>query len=1138
MDSVLDTVARFLAAQSLQIAFVFLLAFVLGWLLRTASAHWRYLLWLVVIAKCLTPPMVALLLPVLPMETVRSSAPLTQVAMRRGLGSSSSGALLEVDQATAPKSNAPRGPQKSKVDLGQVITLSEPVRAIRYSVPQIAVMGWMLITSVLLAIVGGRMWATQRRLSRLRVSVDERTRLAIATLAETLSLKRSPRVYSIASTAQPFVWGWLRGDIYLPLRFSQCGSAGEPRAILTHELAHVSRWDVGINHLQNIVQAIFFFHPLVWWANRTLRQEREKCCDEMVLSNSGTSPKAYCEAIVDMLARECASRIATPGLAVTGSTRNIKERIITMLTPNRMFLRRPSRATVVTLLLFAVCVLPTALIITSRKSNAIAGEQDSSGSNPPIEMKPFKLTLVDEEKNPIAGAIVTAAGLRIEESPSSGCSWPTNVAPKNEFVTDQDGVVEVQYPVKFGAPGSWMTTTRLIFRVRHALFAGAEVEVDAALGKAEHRLTQGCRAVFRGVDSSGAAIRDFAVHLTAGRSGDPIWKRKPGEISSGGLPEGKLQAMLVSPSADGLHRFSDLLTFTCQPGKETALNDVELRPGMQIRGELSQNVTRPIKNGTVYVWRLPKPAGEPYSNEPSLGWGEGASIAEDGTFEFPSLPRGGKIQLIALCDGWVVEGLEHGLVVGTEMTIDEPQLLANHMEGVIVPMKPTASAEIEVLDPDGKPLAGATVSCWPNQSMKLCGATVLGNCYPYIRVMESQIAGAPVPKADLPANPRYNQKTDEKGKVILRDIPVGAPQRLYVGHENLAMKPNSDPAEDHLRLEFDSATLKKRTVKMVRIKESSKAENKPAEVQDTKLDVTMNKPDFGFDVPPLTTEEMLKVLNDRKLSISPEAKKAILDYVDMLKDAPEEVKKTAQRLRDGAETLTLQHVAPLLQDKNAQSICTILSEHQDPVARFAATLFMVSNGGAKATQSLHKLIHDKSLSKADRQVICCWCNGVGIRATDSPADIAEHFANVTRTEPKFKKGDTAPEFGLETVAGLKFASKDLRGKIIVLHFWATSCGPCMGQMESHIAALARHDSREVEIVFVSLDDEKDKFIEAVKKYKIPFKNVRDERGWGGELARQFGVRSLPFDVIIDRDGKIATDSIEDIPAILQLPNGP
>ncbi|HRX83263.1 MAG TPA: M56 family metallopeptidase, partial [Pirellulaceae bacterium] len=155
------------------------------------------------------------------------------------------------------------------------------------------------------------------------------------------------------------------------------GTVKQRRAILTHELAHVLRWDAAVNHLQNIVQAVFFFHPLIWWTNQKIRQEREKCCDEIVLSASDTQPRVYCEAIVEMLANEYTSRQSTPALAVTGSVENVKERITTMLTPNRKFLRRPSRAAVVSMLLVAAFVLPTAFVVTPQIGNATAQDEST-----------------------------------------------------------------------------------------------------------------------------------------------------------------------------------------------------------------------------------------------------------------------------------------------------------------------------------------------------------------------------------------------------------------------------------------------------------------------------------------------------------------------------------------------------------------------------------------------------------------------------------------------------------------------------------------------------------------------------------------------------------------------------------------
>jgi uncharacterized GH25 family protein len=118
--------------------------------------------------------------------------------------------------------------------------------------------------------------------------------------------------------------------------------------------------------VQLIVQSVFYFHPLVWWANREIRREREKCCDEFVLSSLNAGPRQYCEAIVAVLARAAERRSTAPVLAVGGQLEAVEERIAVILTPNRRFYRRPSWVVKCVALAVACCVLPTGLALTSR----------------------------------------------------------------------------------------------------------------------------------------------------------------------------------------------------------------------------------------------------------------------------------------------------------------------------------------------------------------------------------------------------------------------------------------------------------------------------------------------------------------------------------------------------------------------------------------------------------------------------------------------------------------------------------------------------------------------------------------------------------------------------------------------------
>jgi beta-lactamase regulating signal transducer with metallopeptidase domain len=364
MNSTLNSFADGLVNQSWQLSVVFAVVFVSNCLLRNASAHWRYLLWLTVIAKCLTPPLLTLDLPILPGDALRASTPQSAVEPRPFENTNA----LQSNAVAPPPAPSPHSDLSSSLRTRRSVI--EPARPTPLSTSQILTLVWALITAVLLINIAARMWITHRRLKSARRLVDGDTQSALAALAATLGMKRPPRVHLLDSPPQPFVWGWLRGDIYLPSQFFQTGTPDQQSAILTHELAHVLRWDAAVNHLQNVLQAVFFFHPLVWWTNQKLRQERENCCDEIVLSASKVSPRAYCEAIVNVLASEYASRQSTPALAVTGSVKNIKDRVTTMLTPNRSFRRRPSRAEVATTLLIAACVLPTTLVVTKANEKA------------------------------------------------------------------------------------------------------------------------------------------------------------------------------------------------------------------------------------------------------------------------------------------------------------------------------------------------------------------------------------------------------------------------------------------------------------------------------------------------------------------------------------------------------------------------------------------------------------------------------------------------------------------------------------------------------------------------------------------------------------------------------------------------
>jgi ankyrin repeat protein len=199
-----------------------------------------------------------------------------------------------------------------------------------------------------------------------------------------LGLKTFPKVWLVDGIGQPFVWGMLRGSIYLPANFVKVNSAEQRKGILGHELSHILRFDAVVNILQIIAQAVFWFHPFVWWANKRIRAEREKCCDEMAIALLGAKAKDYSSAIVNILISEYESTRPVPSLAVAGPVKNIEERIKTMLRPGKKFYRRPSLIAATIILLLAVLTVPTALVLTARAEEKISTQKEN-GAEPVAE---------------------------------------------------------------------------------------------------------------------------------------------------------------------------------------------------------------------------------------------------------------------------------------------------------------------------------------------------------------------------------------------------------------------------------------------------------------------------------------------------------------------------------------------------------------------------------------------------------------------------------------------------------------------------------------------------------------------------------------------------------------------------------
>ncbi len=145
--------------------------------------------------------------------------------------------------------------------------------------------------------------------------------------ASPLETRGSMQILSSPALLEPGVFGIRRPVLLLPAGITERLTSAQLEAIFAHELCHVRQRDNLAAAIHMLVEAIFWFHPLVWWLGARLVAERERACDEEVLQ-SGRDPQVYAEGILTVCKHYLESPLACAA-GVTGA--NLKQRIETIM---------------------------------------------------------------------------------------------------------------------------------------------------------------------------------------------------------------------------------------------------------------------------------------------------------------------------------------------------------------------------------------------------------------------------------------------------------------------------------------------------------------------------------------------------------------------------------------------------------------------------------------------------------------------------------------------------------------------------------------------------------------------------------------------------------------------------------------
>jgi TonB family protein len=329
----------------------------------TARPGIWYALWLVVLLRLLVPPVVAVDFALPELGATAKEITSGTVAV--------TGGGLELDRSA-----------------GQLEPLT--IVASFWAAGTLLVLGFAIAQSIQLRQV-------------LRVGRPARTAIAnrVAELGRALDLRRPPVAVEVDDRVPPMLWAFLgSARLILPRELLARLDPEETDTLLAHELAHLSRRDHWVRHLELAALALFWWNPIAWWATRRVRRAQELCCDDRVAELFPSKRRAYASCLVET-AKFLSGRhlpLGSPARAMADLT-EMKGRIrMIMSNDRRLRLSFAARLAAAAILLAVLAITP---VLTA------------NADNPEFTGRPVDLVLEDADLDDVLATFAKVAGAEI-----------------------------------------------------------------------------------------------------------------------------------------------------------------------------------------------------------------------------------------------------------------------------------------------------------------------------------------------------------------------------------------------------------------------------------------------------------------------------------------------------------------------------------------------------------------------------------------------------------------------------------------------------------------------------------------------------------------------------------------------------
>ena len=147
--------------------------------------------------------------------------------------------------------------------------------------------------------------------------------------------------------------------------------------------------------------------------------------------------------------------------------------------------------------------------------------------------------------------------------------------------------------------------------------------------------------------------------------------------------------------------------------------------------------------------------------------------------------------------------------------------------------------------------------------------------------------------------------------------------------------------------------------------------------------------------------------------------------------------------------------------------------------------------------------------------------GENAKASEPGKKIAERMEKVAAVAI----GKVAPDFTLNTPEDKPLSMHSIKGKVKVIDFWASWCGPCRGENPNVVKVYEEFHPKGLEILSVSLDNNKEAWLKAIEDDKLTWNHVSDLQGWNNAAAQLYGVNGIPHLIVLDENNVIVAKNL-------------